>query len=77
MLTEVGIGDLLPDKLGDDIVCPTLIVACKEDQGMPYERSIQLATHIKNSELVTMEKCGHMAMLEQPERMNQVLNAWV
>lgn len=61
----------------ENIVCPTLILASQEDQVMPYKRSTHLASRIKHSELVPIEKCGHMAMLEQPERINQLLNSWL
>ncbi|WP_058516087.1 alpha/beta fold hydrolase [Legionella santicrucis] len=59
------------------ISCPTLLIAGEQDVVMPKAQSEHLASHIKNAELITIESCGHMAMLEQPEKMNQILNAWL
>ncbi|AOU64444.1 alpha/beta fold hydrolase [Legionella pneumophila] len=59
------------------IECPTLLIASKEDNVMPPERSVHMAKNIKHSKLIYIEQCGHMAMLEQPEKMNQILNDWL
>lgn len=59
------------------IECPTLLIASKEDKVMPIERSEHMAKEIKNSELIYIEKCGHMAMLEQPDKINQILADWL
>ncbi len=59
------------------IECPTLLLASKQDQIMPIERSEHMASHIKNSELVYIEDCGHLATLEQPEKINQILENWL
>ncbi|AWN72369.1 alpha/beta hydrolase [Legionella anisa] len=59
------------------IECPTLLIASKEDHVMPPERSEHMAKNIKHSTLIYFEQCGHMAMLEKPEEMNQILNDWL
>ncbi len=59
------------------IECPTLLIASKEDNVMPPERSEHMAKNIKHSKLIYIEQCGHMAMLEQPEKMNRILNDWL
>lgn len=59
------------------ITCPTLLLASKQDNIMPNERSEHLAEHIKNSELIYIEDCGHLATLEQPEMVNQILENWL
>ncbi|HAT2048212.1 TPA: alpha/beta hydrolase [Legionella pneumophila] len=59
------------------IECPTLLIASKEDKVMPIERSEHMAKEIKNSELIYIEKCGHIAMLEQPDKINQILTEWL
>lgn len=58
------------------ITCSTLIITAKKDRVMPNERAEHMANHIANAELVTLEDCGHMAMLEQPERINELLVNW-
>ena len=59
------------------IQCPTLLIASLEDNVMPIERSEHMATHIKDSKLVYIENCGHMAPLEQPDAINQILSGWL
>lgn len=59
------------------IKCPTLILASQEDGVMPTERSEHLAKEIKNSKLIYIESCGHLAMLEQPDKINEILKDWL
>jgi len=59
------------------ITCPTLIIAAIQDNVMPTERSEHLAKNIKNSELIYLDECGHLAMLEQPEKLNTILSDWL
>lgn len=68
-----------PDQsdLLSSIDCPTLLIANKHDKVMPYSCSENLARQIKGAELIKMENCGHLAMLEQPEAINQILSGWL
>lgn len=68
-----------PDQspLLSSIDCPTLLIANKHDKVMPYTCSENMARQIKNAELISMENCGHLAMLEQPETINQILSGWL
>ena len=59
------------------INCPTLLLASKQDNVMPVERSEHMEKQIKNSKLIYMEQCGHMATLEQPDSINQILTGWL
>ncbi|HBI22508.1 MAG TPA: alpha/beta hydrolase [Legionella sp.] len=59
------------------IQCPTLLMTSQEDKVMPPERSEHMAAHIKNSQLVYVENCGHMAPLEQPDTINRILSGWL
>lgn len=59
------------------IECPTLLIASKQDNVMPIERSEHMVKNIKRSELIYIEECGHMAMLEQPDKINQILADWI
>ncbi|HIA7952682.1 alpha/beta fold hydrolase [Legionella pneumophila] len=59
------------------IECPTLLIASKQDNVMPIERSEHMAKKMKYSELIYLEQCGHMAMLEQPDKINQILTDWL
>ncbi len=64
--------DVLPT-----IHCPTLLIASKEDKIMPPERSEHMAKCIKNSQLVYVENCGHVAPLEQPDLINKIISSWL
>lgn len=59
------------------IQCPTLLIASKEDNVMPIERSEHMARLIKDSQLVYIENCGHLAPLEQPDIINRILSDWL
>ncbi|MBA2649603.1 MAG: alpha/beta hydrolase [Legionella sp.] len=59
------------------ITCPTLLVASKQDNIMPVERAEHLAKNIKHSELLYLENCGHLAMLEEPDKINKLLSDWL
>ena len=52
---------------------PTLIMAGTEDILCPEDRQREMHESIPYSELVLLENCGHLATLEQPERVNQAL----
>jgi pimeloyl-ACP methyl ester carboxylesterase len=58
------------------ISCPTLIITGKQDQVMPNERAEHMASHIPKAELMYLDNCGHMATLEQPEQINEILLNW-
>lgn len=59
------------------IDCPTLLLASKQDNIMPIERSEHMARHIKHSKLIYLEECGHVAPLEQPDLLNKILSDWL
>lgn len=59
------------------INCPTLLLASRQDKIMPSERSEHMAKHIKYSELIYLEECGHVAQLEQPDLVNKILSDWL
>ena len=60
-----------------EIHCPTLIIASQNDCVMPSRESDILADKIRNAELVTIENCGHLVMLEQPDRLNRIISDWI
>ncbi len=59
------------------IQCPTLLVVSEYDAVMPPERSYYLAQHIPQARLAVISECGHLAMLEQPEKFNAILADWI
>jgi pimeloyl-ACP methyl ester carboxylesterase len=60
-----------------NIRCKTLVLAARKDQLMPVELLEELARGIPRSTLAIVEDSGHMASLEQPEEVAQLLEAWL
>jgi pimeloyl-ACP methyl ester carboxylesterase len=60
-----------------DIRCPTLVVAGREDQLMPVEVLKELADGIAGARLTVIEDCGHMAPIEQPDRVLEAFLDWL
>ncbi|UOP10330.1 alpha/beta fold hydrolase [Pseudomonas palleroniana] len=56
---------------------PTLVICGEEDQITPPDQSSSLATGIPNATLELLKRAGHFPMLEQPERFNAVLCAFL
>lgn len=60
-----------------DIRCRTMVVAARHDQLMPLEILKELADGIPGARLEIVEDSGHMASIEQPERVLALIRAWV
>lgn len=58
------------------IRCPTLVVAGREDAIMPVALLEELARGIPGARLEVVEDCGHMASIEQPGRVLELVRAW-
>ena len=63
----------LEDKI-PTITCPSLLVWGKQDTITPPFVGEKFHELLPNSELVLLDKCGHAAMMERPERFNEVLS---
>lgn len=50
------------------ISVPALIIWGAEDQIIPLEAGKKINSEVKNSKLVTFEKCGHLPQEEMPEK---------
>ena len=57
----------------EQIRVPTLVIAGEEDTVYPPELAREMARRIPGAELLMLERTGHLANLEQPERFNQVV----
>ena len=57
----------------EKLAVPTLVLTGEEDRVYPAELTRRMAQRIRGAELVTLEECGHLSNLEQPERFNEVL----
>jgi pimeloyl-ACP methyl ester carboxylesterase len=59
------------------IRCKTLVLAARDDQLMPVEILEELARGIPRSTLAVVEDSGHMASIEQPHEVAELLEAWL
>ena len=59
------------------INAPTLIIAGTADKMTPLKYSTYLADNILNSKLVVVQGAGHMAHLEQPSIVGDVIKTWL
>ncbi len=66
-----GIFEICP--LPKPITCPTLVLTGDEDFGNNPEMSRQITAEIEDAELVILPKLRHMALVENPDLMNQTL----
>ena len=63
--------------LRSKIACRTLVVAAREDQLMPVELLKELSDGIPGATLAIVEDSGHIASLEQPEKVTELLRGWL
>ncbi len=56
---------------------PTLVLVGREDALTPVADAEDIARGIPGSTLVTVEDCGHISTLEQPEAVNRELLQWL
>lgn len=56
---------------------PTLIIVGSDDRLTPLKYSQYLQAHISASELVVIEGAGHLAMAEQPDRVNAAIQKFL
>ena len=62
--------------LGEDlakVIAPTLVVAGRDDRAAPPDNARALADGIRDSTLVEIPRAGHLAPMEQPERVADLL----
>ena len=60
-----------------EINLPTLIVVGLDDRMTPVKLAHYLHDNIKDSQLATIEKAGHMPMIEKPKELNRVISRFV
>lgn len=56
---------------------PTCIIWGKNDQVTPPEVAEEFHTLMPDSDLYWIDKCGHAAMMEHPDKFNEFLYAWL
>lgn len=58
------------------VQCPTLIVWGQQDSIIPVENAQRYKRDIKNSEVVIFDTCGHIPMMEVPEKTRDAVAAF-
>ena len=66
----------MKDNLGS-ITQPTLLITGKFDEVVAASDTERLATEIKNSKLVIVDKSAHLPQEEQPNVFNSEVSIWV
>ncbi len=59
------------------ITVPTLIAVGREDRITPTDHAHELHDAIDGSALHIVDRCGHMAALEEPDHINDLLGNWL
>jgi pimeloyl-ACP methyl ester carboxylesterase len=60
-----------------EIKQPTLVLVGRQDMATPLARAEEMAADIAHSQLVVIDKCGHMAPLEKPAEVTAALRRWL
>jgi len=59
------------------IACPTLVLCGREDASTPPALHEEIALGIAGAELLMVERCGHLSVLEQPAVVTAALQRWL
>jgi pimeloyl-ACP methyl ester carboxylesterase len=59
------------------IACPALVVACRQDRLRSFAETERMARHLPHSRFEVIEDCGHMAPLEKPHELAELLAGWI
>jgi pimeloyl-ACP methyl ester carboxylesterase len=60
-----------------NMTLPTCLIWGKQDSVTPPEIAEEFHEKLPNSELHWIDKCGHAAMMEQPQEFNKLLAIWL
>lgn len=60
-----------------EITTPTCLIWGEDDIVTPPHVAVQFDELLPNSDLFWIEKCGHAAMLEHPQKFNAIMENWL
>lgn len=60
-----------------EISCPILVVVGRNDPGTPLAMSQEIAANAPGAQLVVLEDAAHISNIEQPEKFNAALSAFL
>lgn len=68
-MVALSVAEQYPDTaLIKKIQCPTLVIWGKQDKLIPVEHGQRFKRDIPNCSLVVLDSCGHVAMMELPQK---------
>jgi pimeloyl-ACP methyl ester carboxylesterase len=78
-LRQLSLQEQRPDSRVDlpYIVCPTLVLAGRQDMVCPLDMHEEIAAAVPNATLVVIEHCGHLSSMEQPQAVTAALRSWL
>lgn len=59
------------------IRCPVQIIVGHEDVLTPPDRAKEIAAAVPGAQLDLIENCGHLAPLEQPAKVSEIMRKWL
>ncbi len=59
------------------IACPALVVACRQDRLRSFAETARMAECLPRARLEVIEDCGHMAPLERPRELANLIAGWI
>jgi pimeloyl-ACP methyl ester carboxylesterase len=59
------------------IRCPTLVLCGRQDAWSQLAQHEEMAAMIPGAVLEVIDDCGHMATMEQPERVADAMRRWL
>jgi 2-hydroxy-6-oxonona-2,4-dienedioate hydrolase len=59
------------------VTCPTLLIWGLQDTVTPPEVALEFDEHLPNSDVVFIDHCGHVPMMEQPEIFNRYVRKFL
>jgi pimeloyl-ACP methyl ester carboxylesterase len=68
-----------PDSRPDlaRISCPALVITGRQDQRTPPDQGQEMAAGLADGRFALVERCGHLAPLEQPEATTALMRLWL
>jgi pimeloyl-ACP methyl ester carboxylesterase len=59
------------------IACPALVIGGHDDRVTPPVLQTEIAVGIRDARLEILDRCGHLAPIEQAEAVNRLMRAWL
>ncbi len=59
------------------IKTPVCLIWGKQDNVTPPEVAVDMNKFLPNSDLYWIDECGHAAMMEKPDKFNEILYSWL